>query len=118
MVYKILYLKDPDHWDVVFTRTWQNKPDIPQQAYLDFTILAKCNHSIISFGSFGFWSAYLRPKGVTLFLTNDYRRENINVNLINSKTSKDIQWIPWKDPCVTKVNNKWLFKNGTTDCVK
>ena len=104
--------------DVKFTRTFTNTPEtIAESSYVDLTILAKCNHSIISFGSFGFWSAYLRPEGTTLFLNNEYQRDEINFYHIN-KYSKNTKWIPWNDPCVTKINNKWQFFDEDKDCIK
>ena len=40
------------------------KYGIPPQ-YFDLSVLSHCNHSIIDYGTFGFWSAYLAG-GITL----------------------------------------------------
>ena len=60
---------------------------------LDMAILSKCNHSIISHGTYSFWSAYLKPKGQTLYVNGDYDKSRSIINEDN-----DIEWIPWKDP--------------------
>ena len=36
---------------------------IENSAELDFAILKNCNHSIISVGTFGFWTGYLHLNG-------------------------------------------------------
>ena len=78
----------------------------------DFAILAQCHHSIISYGLFGFWSAYLKPTGITLYYTDSYY---LDLKTLNDENSK---WIPWIDPCIEKINATWKFKYGQKDCVK
>ena len=39
---------------------------------LDMAIMSKCNHSIISYGTYSFWSAYLKPAGQTLYVHSEY----------------------------------------------
>ena len=99
--------------NVVYTRT--SSDGAQMKTYTDFAILANCNHSIISHGMFGFWSAYLRPRpgGITLFVNNSYQYNTYKM---------DSNWIEWNDPCIYKKPNgqKWQFKSPdeNKDCWK
>lgn len=53
--------------DIFLPRHQEKGLSWAMQAALDLSILSRCNHSIIDYGSFGFWSAYLRrDRGWTL----------------------------------------------------
>lgn len=62
----------------------------------DMAILAQCNHSIISFGTFSFWSAYLRPSGDVIVADGYYETQPLLLTYIKKTLS---QWRLLPDPC-------------------
>jgi galactoside 2-L-fucosyltransferase 1/2 len=56
-------------------REFRDKPNVSVMAHnsveVDLAILSKCNHNIITMGSFGFWAAYLA--GGTVVYYRDYK---------------------------------------------
>ena len=99
--------------DVIFTMNPNSNPN--HQIELDMSILSQCNHSIISYGTYSFWSAYLRRKGTTLFVDNHYQNFYHDPRYVNSK---DTKWIPWKDPCVIKKDGVWHFDDNAINCTR
>ena len=64
-----------------------------RSASVDFAILSKCNHSIISVGSFGWWAAWI-ANGITVYY-DDWPKPN--TRLAYEVTKKDYffpHWIP------------------------
>ncbi|XP_043915655.1 galactoside alpha-(1,2)-fucosyltransferase 2-like [Protopterus annectens] len=61
---------DTSKGDVYFTADGRNTT-----AALDLAILAKCNHTIMSVGTFGYWAAYLAG-GETVYLSNFTRSDS------------------------------------------
>lgn len=57
--------------------------------YLDMCIMSKCNHSIIDYGTFGFWGAYLAG-GHTILAHNIGTGRNPEVE--NIKPAKLPNW--------------------------
>merc|ERR1712038_1953193 len=72
-------------------------------AELDLAILSQCDHSIISFGTFGFWTAYLRTKPGKVIVADGYAPEyHILTNHIKSTLP---EWTTLDDPCFSKLSN-------------
>ena len=82
-----------------------DKHEIDDVLY-DFAIMAHCTHSILSLGTFGFWAAFLKPKGIHIY-SNEYAMyENLR--------TEDKQLIKMVDPCIKIQDNKWIKnKNGS-----
>ena len=78
----------------------------------DLAVMTKMNHSIISFGSFSFWTAYLRFKGVTIWYKD--QPGGIPVKHLNTV---DSNWIGFPDPCSKMVDEKKVF-SFEDGCVK
>lgn len=71
---------------------------ICKSAIRDFAILSQCNHSIITYGKFSFWSSYLKPfldKSITI-LPEGYSEHPHPISIL----SKFIPtWKGIRDPC-------------------
>ena len=74
---------------------------------LDLAILKYCNHSIISVGTFGFWTAYLRLEGDVIQGSSGIRFLNTTWEKSNLPT-----WQFFPDPCFD-TNSKL-----TKECLK
>ena len=80
----------------------------------DMAVMSLMDHSIISFGTFGFWGAFLKQSnGTTLF----YEFESSVKNSVKSLNSYGATWIGMRDPCDELINGKHTFKN-TSECIK
>jgi hypothetical protein len=78
----------------------------PNSVVFDFVALSKCNHSIISHGTFGLWSAYFKPSGTHI---RDYIFWK-DAECLDNPTTK---WIEMPDPCRYWKNGHWRFvKSG------
>jgi hypothetical protein len=98
--------------DVDFTLNPQRLPQ--DNVAIDLAILASCNHTIMSYGTYSFWAAYLKQSGTTLFF--EHQNFPFHVDEINDEVT---QWIPWKDPCITVDKNHLLkFKSEGPNCTK
>ncbi|XP_014770376.1 galactoside 2-alpha-L-fucosyltransferase SEC1 isoform X1 [Octopus bimaculoides] len=63
--------------------------------YIDFAVLSMCNHSIISVGSFGWWSAWL-ANGQTVYYPHPFEK-NTRLETKFSSHTRDyfpLDWIP------------------------
>lgn len=103
--------------DIVFTTTPKNLKlaSAERQVLLDMSILISCHHSIISFGTFSFWSAYLKKQGTVIHVDNDYN--NIGYDTKHSNETWT-HWIPLMDPCVEWKNGEWIFLEKAENCTK
>lgn len=73
--------------------------EICRSAIRDLAILSQCNHSIITFGKFSFWSAYLKTsleESITI-LPKVY---NDNLPPMNIFSKFIPSWKGLKDPCL------------------
>ena len=77
---------------------------IQNSAELDFAILKNCNHSIISVGTFGFWTGYLHLNGEVIRASTFPNLEWTQTNLPT--------WQFFEDPCF--MNESKL----TEECLK
>ncbi|XP_048470624.1 galactoside alpha-(1,2)-fucosyltransferase 2-like [Rhincodon typus] len=68
--------------------------DDPKQATVafDFSILAHCNHTIMTIGTFGFWAGYLAG-GETIYLTNFTLPESQFLKVFKYEAAFLPQWI-------------------------
>ena len=88
----------------------------PQQVFLDMAILSRCNHSIISYGTYSFWTAYLKPRGVHLHVAHDYDNYPMETQYLQSK---NVEWVELKDPCVSKNSDgSWKFNFDKVNCTR
>lgn len=62
-------------------------------AFEDFATLSKCNHSIISGGTFGFWAAWL-ANGKTFYYTDFAKPGTEYSKLFDNKKFYPPEWIP------------------------
>ena len=82
-----------------------DKHEIDNVLY-DFAIMAHCTHSILSLGTFGFWAAFLKPKGIHIY-SNEYA-------MYQNLRTEDKQLIEIADPCIKIQDDKWMKnKNGS-----
>lgn len=67
----------------------------PRSPYLDLCILSRCNHTIISSGSFGWWAAYLSG-GDTTFMANQCRPNSTLCSKfkLNNYINPEWNWFP------------------------
>ncbi|XP_064609869.1 galactoside alpha-(1,2)-fucosyltransferase 2-like [Liolophura sinensis] len=63
-----------------------------QSAELDFTTLTLCNHTIMTVGSFGWWSAWL-TNGITLYYKHQFRQGSDLSKVYNLSTYFPPEWI-------------------------
>ncbi len=88
-----------DDIDVFFTRS----PDSAAGDHFseDMSIAAHCNHSVISYGTFSFWSAFLKPNGITVHPKGYWEMKKV-------PPQDKSAWIGIEDPCkainVTNIN--------------
>ncbi|GAB6020499.1 fucosyltransferase 1 (galactoside 2-alpha-L-fucosyltransferase, H blood group) [Chamberlinius hualienensis] len=59
----------------------------------DFSILVKCNHTIFTFGTFGYWAAYLTG-GDVIYLTNYTQPDSLLLKEIKYEKTYLQEWIP------------------------
>ncbi|XP_023235998.1 galactoside 2-alpha-L-fucosyltransferase 2-like [Centruroides sculpturatus] len=125
----MLYFKRKYH-DVIFVvvsddRTWCRKnlghlPDVaippePEKPIYDMATLALCNHTIMTYGTFGFWSAYLAG-GETVYFA-DYLAPNSSFLLHHMPYNKT--YLPnWIGISTTKPDywNTFNFDTKTKFC--
>lgn len=69
----------------------------------DMAILAQCNHSIISFGTFSFWSAYLRASGDVIVADGYYETQPLLLTYIKKTLSN---WRLLPDPCYENLHGR------------
>merc|ERR1712018_724568 len=81
--------------DVIMTQRL-HRPD------LDLAILSQCNHTIISFGTFSFWSAFLKPEGEVVVADGYASQETILLTYIKQFLPK---WTLISDPCFTNTSS-------------
>ena len=75
-------------------------------------------YNFFSFGTFGFWTAYLRPKPGKVIVADGYAPEyHILTNHIKSTLP---EWTTLADPCFSKLSNLRNSSNSipelTPDC--
>uniref|UniRef100_T1JBI4 L-Fucosyltransferase n=1 Tax=Strigamia maritima TaxID=126957 RepID=T1JBI4_STRMM len=59
----------------------------------DMALLTQCNHSIITIGTYGFWSAYLTG-GEVVYLNNYLRNTSVFHNVFHFNAAYLPEWIP------------------------
>ena len=84
--------------DVIFTfekrgKEVVNYKSVSQSAIYDLSILSHCNHSIITYGTYSFWSSYLKPQPISSSVTI------FPVGHSTRSTRPFPTWIPIRDPC-------------------
>lgn len=95
--------------DVAFTQvnSGSNRPEY------DLAVLAHCNHSIIGYGTFAFWSAYLKPKGQVIMASGFSSKPT---PLLTDVQTSLKTWILMNDPCYVKPDNKNASIHITQEC--
>ena len=73
----------------------------------DIALAAHCNHSIISYGTFSFWTAFLKLFGITIHPQGFWDMPNLS--------TKHTQWISQSDPCQSMSDGKVTLFN-TSKC--
>ncbi len=109
-----LVLSDDIEWchrnladqDVYFSRSLSstNSATVEQ----DMALAGHCNHSIISFGTFSFWTAYLKPKGITIHPEGFW-----DLKLLPGIEADGITWKSLPDPCQIVIDVKVSIANLT-----
>ncbi len=66
---------------------------IENDPVIDFAILANCNHSIITVGSYGWWAAYISG-GITVYYKNWPRPRSELDHMLKKSDYFPPQWIP------------------------
>ena len=90
--------------DVILTRKTQSLTT--RSVEHDMAVGAHCNHSIISFGTFSFWTAFLKyQKGIVIHPKGFWEMEELS--------STNLSWIALPDPCQTTVEGKIVADNRT-----
>ena len=84
------HLKDKDTF---FSRSLTS--DTHSSVAIDMALASHCNHSIISFGTFSFWTAFLKPSGITVHPKGFWEMSEL-------ATSK-LKWIALPDPCLIET---------------
>ena len=104
--------------DVYFTfekRGIDNYCQFCKSAVRDIAILSLCNHSIITYGTFSFWSSYLKPsthKSITIVPTG----YSMYLHPILTAAKYIPTWKEMSDPCW--VRNEYNQVILSSDCVK
>ncbi|XP_075184324.1 galactoside alpha-(1,2)-fucosyltransferase 2-like [Anomaloglossus baeobatrachus] len=75
----------------------------------DFALLSHCNHSIITFGSFGIWSAYLAG-GETIHLTNYSAPDSSYLQYVKYEAIYLPEWIAVPANLTELLKSKGLIK--------
>ncbi len=70
----------------------------------DLAVLSRMDHSIIGYGSFGFWTAYLKANGTTI-----WSKEMPGLQQVEYLNVPGTKWIGMDDPCVSLVDGKKVF---------
>ena len=110
-----------DRKDAVLTHNYLKGPELIPA--VDLAILSQCNHSIITYGTFSFWAAFLRSYegGETLY---PIRYAPTLAPSMAGFSKNDLNWTAIEDPCYTvrngyvRVTKLCAFKDqqfGTTD---
>jgi hypothetical protein len=98
--------------DVFFTKD-TFKPNY--QILFDFVALQHCNNSIVSSGTFGLWSAYMKSTGIHIY--NGYMRNGqIDRGFIEYLKTPTTTWIKMDDPCRYMLDDRWAMHNSS-DCI-
>ena len=76
--------------------------EVGEPVLFDFATLVHCNHSILSYGTFGFWTAYMKKSGNHVYFHMcDF------FNVFRHLSTQLKQYIEIPDPCVYLENEKW-----------
>ena len=77
---------------------------IENSAELDFAVLKNCNHSIISVGTFGFWTGYL----------------HLNGEVIRASTFPNLEWTQTNLPAWQFIEDPCFMNESklTEECLK
>ncbi|XP_023235997.1 galactoside 2-alpha-L-fucosyltransferase 2-like [Centruroides sculpturatus] len=106
-----LLVSDDRKWCI---KQFSNLPDViitkepPEPAY-DLALLAHCNHSIITYGTFGFWGAYLAG-GDTVYYANFLAP---NSKFLRHELTYDKVYLPEWVGISTIENDFWLKHNSS-----
>ena len=104
--------------DVDFTEFVQNNKgarDSEAVVGFDLAVLSRMDHSIISYGTFSFWSAFLKPRGTTIFYQDFYYRDF--TGLVDALNTNDSIWLGKSDPCSYLNKGRRYFRKDV-DCIK
>ena len=83
--------------------------EVGEPVLFDFATLVHCNHSILSYGTFGFWTAYMKKSGNHVYFHMcDF------FSIFRHLSTQLKQYIEIPDPCVYLENEKWQ-KNISCD---
>jgi len=104
--------------DVYFTfekRRIESYCQFCKSAVRDMAILSLCNHSIVTYGTFSFWSSYLKPsthRSITIVPTG----YSMSLHPILTAVKYIPTWKEMNDPCWVK--NEYNRVILSSDCVK
>ena len=84
------YIRSPD-WNIHFTADYYDahsaassgRKDWPHQldpVLFDFTVLSHCDHAVVDYGTFSFWTAYLT--GGHVFLPQYYTQSTQIIDIV------------------------------------
>jgi hypothetical protein len=102
--------------DVFFTRRSSRYASI-NQVNFDFAALVSCNNSIVSSGTFGIWSAFLKSTGTHIYNGYEHKKHIAWPGLNQYLNTPTTTWIQMEDPCRYILFERWAFRNSTT-CIR